>query len=57
MINATVEKVELEEKSALKRTNKRSFKHNAPVAITSSNCQRAELIGGVNLNAAGYERK
>jgi hypothetical protein len=37
IINATVEKVELEEKTGLKRTNKRSIKHNAPVAITTSN--------------------
>lgn len=60
IINATVEKVELEEQGRIKRsTNKRSITHKTPVAITSSNCQRAELIGGVNLNAGGTagERK
>ncbi len=58
MISATVEKVELEEKGKIKRsTNKRTITHKTPVAITSSNCQRAELIGGVNLNGSAGERK
>ena len=50
IINATVEKVEIEEKGKLKRSsNKRSINQKTPVAITSSTCQRAELIGGINI--------
>jgi hypothetical protein len=39
IINATVEKVEIEEKGKLKRSsNKRSINQKTPLAITSSTC-------------------
>ena len=53
IISGTVEKVELEERGKLKRsTNKRKITQKTPVAITSSNVQRAELIGNFSLNLA-----
>lgn len=54
IISGTVEKVELEERGKLlkRSTNKRKITQKTPVAITSSSCQRAELIGNFSLNLA-----
>ena len=52
IISGTVEKVELEERGQLKRSNpkQRKVTKNSPVVINSQHVQRAELIGSFALN-------